>query len=143
VQWTGHVEATGQSLMSILTRATGRSREGSVAERCLFMACEFWAATKARNLASHLGANPLETLPTFGTIFAAIGAACVAGELDVAFADLAASPDAVHQMDCINALQNRLLTTDEPVDRLLARFAVELFGDAHARLRRGNPAPDS
>ena len=115
----------------------------SDAEHCLLQACEFWAATKSRTLAAHLGADASATLPTIGTIFARIGAPQVANDLDVAFVDLAELRGAEHRHYCINALQNRLLTTDEPVDRLLARFAVELLGNAHARLRRRRTAADS
>jgi hypothetical protein len=143
VSWPGHLEITSKSLLSIMERATGGAADISVAERCLFMACEFWAATKANTLALHLGASASDTLPTIGTIFAAIGAGGVASDLDAAFVDLAASPGAASRLQCINALQNRLLTTDEPVDKLLARFAVELLGNAHARLRRSGTAADS
>ncbi len=91
----------------------------------------------------HLGADASAMLPTIGTTFARIGAPGVAKDLDEAFVDLAESRGAAHQQNCINALQNRLLTTEEPVDRLLARFAVELLGNANARLRRRRTAADS
>ena len=141
--WNGPPDTTSQNLQSIRERAAVGVSGVSDAEHCLFQACEFWAATKSRTLAVHLGADAATTLPTMGTIFATIGAPGVANDLDVAFVDLAESRDAAHRQNCVNALQNRLLTTDEPVDRLLARFAVELLGNAHARLRRHRTAADS
>jgi len=136
--WPGHLEITSRSLLSILVRSTTDADPSriSIAERSLFMACEFWAATKGRTLVAHLGTNASEPLRIMGTIFAAIGAAGVARDLDAALVDLAATPGAMHRRRRIVTLQNRLLATDEPVDTLLARFAVELFGSTHARLRR-------
>ena len=143
ISWSGHPDTTSQSLQSLRERAAVGVSGVSDAEHCLFQACEFWAATKSRTLVAHLGADASATLPTIGTTFAEIGAPRVASELDVAFVDLAESQGAVHRQNCINALQNRLLTTEEPVDRLLARFAVELLGNAHARLRHRWTAADS
>ena len=143
IDWSGHLETTSQRLLSILERATTGASDISVAERCLFMACEFWAATKSRNLEVHLGAAATDTLPVIGSIFTAIGAPGVAGDVDVAFADLSASRGAAHRQRCIGVLQNRLLISEEPVDRLLARFAVEIAGNAHARLRRSRIATNS
>lgn len=134
--WPGHLEITSKSLLSILERAAGGASDFSIAERSLFMACEFWAATKSRTLAGHLGADALETLQTLGTIFATMGAVGVAGELDAAAVCLSARRGEMRRQHCISGLQDRLLVTAEPVDTLLARFAVELFGNVHARRRR-------
>lgn len=141
--WPGHLEITSKSLLSILEKAASGASDISIAERSLFMACEFWAATKARSLARHLGANAHETLQVMGTIFATVGAPAFASDLDAACTDLTARPGDVRRLKCINALQNRLLATDEPVDTLLARFAVELLGNSNARRRRAGIAAQS
>jgi hypothetical protein len=134
--WPGHLDITSRRLLSILERAAEGANDISIAERSLFMACEFWAATKGRTLALHLGASAPETLEIMSTIFTAIGAASVARDLDATTIDLAAATGDVPRERCLNALQNRLLATDDPVDRLLARYAVELFGSTLGGQRR-------
>ena len=143
IGWSGPLDTTSKSLQSIRERAAAEESGVSNTESCLFQACELWAAAKSRTLSAHLGVDAAATLPRIGTIFATIGAPGVARDLDMAFVDLAESEGAVHRQSCIDALQNRLLNTDEPVDSLLARFAVELLGNAHAKLRRSRIAADS
>ena len=141
--WPGHLEITSKSLLSILERSTNGAGDISIAERSLFMACEFWAAIKTRTLAQHLGANASGTLPIMGMIFSTLGATGVARDIDAARTDLATMAGDRHRQRCVNDLQNRLLLTEEPVDTLLARFAIELFGNSNARLRRNATAAKS
>lgn len=110
--------------MSILSRAALGASHFTVAERGLFVACEFWAAVKARTLSSHLGANALEQLQIAATTFKAIGAADFAYQLDCTLGELPYLGGDEQRRQCIAVLESCLLLTTDPVDELLARFAA-------------------
>ena len=82
VSWLGHLEITSNCLLSILERSAGGAADISIAERSLFMACEFWAAARSRTLVLHLGANVPETfcgnsetlIPLFSSALAGVAA---------------------------------------------------------------------
>jgi hypothetical protein len=118
------------SLPSILQRAARGGAEFSLAERALFMACEFWSAIAARRLAKHLGAGAIDTLRYMNIIYSAIGAHEVASAVIVAVGEFEAASSPQGRLKCLTGLQDRLLRTKEPVDHLIARLARNLgIGD--------------
>ena len=125
-RWKGHLPMASASLPSILERAARGGAQFSLAERALFMACEFWSAIAARRLATHLGAGAADTLRYMNIIYSAIGAPEVASAVIVAVGELEDASSAQGRLKCLTALQDRLLRTREPVDRLIARLAESL-----------------
>jgi hypothetical protein len=112
--------------LRLLSRAAQSGVQFSLAERSLFLACEFWTAVCTRGLAAHLGADAIDALRYIGMIYSAIGAHGVASAAFVAIGELqsAAHPQERHR--CLANLQERLLKTRDPVDELIARLAENL-----------------
>ena len=123
--WVGHQSTTRRALNSIFERALNGG-DFSVAERGLIMACEFWTAANGGILARHLGADATAHLYLVSAVFAAIGARDLAHAIDMACTDLAGLTDKSARRRYIMALESYVLTSDEPVDSLLARFAQRL-----------------
>ena len=129
-RWKGLLPMASASLPSILERAARGGAEFSLAERALFMACEFWSAIAARRLATHLGAGAVDTLRYMNIIYSALGAHEVASAVIVAVGEFEAASSPQGRAKCLTGLQERLLRTKEPVDHLIARLARNLgIGD--------------
>jgi hypothetical protein len=98
----------------------------SPAERALFMACEFWTAVSGRRLVAHLGGDPSEALRYMSIIYSGISAHGVASAMMMTLGELDTTSHPQARHDCVAALQERLLNTVDPVDRLIARLAENL-----------------
>lgn len=140
-RWKGHLPMASASLPSILERAARGGSQFSLAERALFMACEFWNAIAARRLATHLGGGAIDTLRYMNIIYSGIGAPQVASAVSAAVRELEGVSSAQGRLRCLTALQERLLRIKEPVDHLIARLADSL-GIGSNTSRDWNSAPD-
>jgi hypothetical protein len=125
-RWRGHLPIASAALLSILERAAKGGSQFSPAERALFTACEFWAAAEGRTLVRYLGASAADPLRFVSIVFAAIGASNVARTLFAAVGELRDAPTPLAQLKCLTGLQERLLKTRDPVDKLIAGFANNL-----------------
>jgi hypothetical protein len=125
-RWRGHLPEASVALEALLGRsATGRC-EFSPSERALFMACEFWVAVESRDMVRHLGDAPVERLRYQVVVFAAIGAQGVSRALVRGLCELAASRGPVACHRCLEVLEERLGSTQDPVDGLIAGLADRL-----------------
>jgi len=129
-RWQGYLPMARASLLSTFERAAHTGVQFSPAERALFLACEFWTAVSVRKLVVHLGADPIGALRYMTLLYSGIGALGVTSDMVVAVGELASSSHPQVQYNCLIALQERLLKTRDPVDRLIARFAGYLGLDS-------------
>jgi hypothetical protein len=118
-RWREHLPTASAELSPLLSQAAERGGEFPLAERAMFMACEFWAAVAGRTLPKYLGADGIGTLRYMTIVFLAMGAPLSARSIAraVACMNSASTPEAHHA--CQIALQSRLLAAKEPVDALL------------------------
>jgi hypothetical protein len=126
VRWQGYLPEASASLLSTFNRASRRGVQFSLAERALFMACEFWTAISERNLAAHLGADSIDALRYMSIIYSSIGAQAVVSAMGAAIVEIEGTAHQLTRNKCLAALQERLLKTQDPVDQLIARMAVKL-----------------
>ena len=133
--WHGHAPITSEVLLSILERAVAGANDLSRAERILYTACEFWAATAARTIVTHLGSEPADNLRDAVTAFSAIGAVRVASTLNTVVSDLSHDSTQQQARQRLSVLEDNLSNTTEPVDELIACFAQHLKESSGIRLR--------
>lgn len=124
--WRGHLPITSRMLLRILSKAAAGKNEFSRAERILYTACEFWAATAARSIAAHLGSEAIDNLENAIFAFSRIGAVHVENTLTAFLRDLANPPTKRRYLERLAALEEDLLKTKDPVDHLIALFAEDL-----------------
>ena len=120
--WNGHAPATSGVLLDLLTTAhTGRTLF-SIAQRALFTACEFWAATKNRTLLDHLGSDAESQLRAAEESFDLIGLKWAPRILERTRMQLEVdSPASLVRI--AEDLEDVLNALDEPVDSAIASFA--------------------
>lgn len=124
--WQGHRPITSAKLLPILERATAGDDDFSRAERILYTTCEFWAAVAARSILTQLGSEVADDLGYANVAFNAIGATHVANSLTSTLRALASARTTQRLLACLSALENELLSTQDPVDDLIATFALKL-----------------
>ena len=124
--WRGHLPITCQMLLRILNKAAAGKNEFSRAERILYTTCEFWAATAARSIVTHLGSGVVDNLENAIFAFSTIGAVHVENTLIAFLRDLANPPTKRRYLERLAALEEDLLKTKDPVDHLIAHFAEHL-----------------
>jgi len=133
--WRGHLPITSVVMLSILNRAAARQMEFSRVERVFYLACEFWAAVNARELAAHLDLDAADPLHDARLAFSAIGAERVVKVLRQA--DMHGGARAKRgRLQCIAATEDELLRISDSVDVLIAQFARRYLCD-----ELGLPAP--
>jgi hypothetical protein len=126
--WRGHFPITSVVMLSILNRVVAGPKEFSRVERVFYLACEFWAAVNARELAAHLDPDAADPLHDARLAFSAIGAARIVAVLR--HADVAAGTRAKGgRRQRIAALEERLLRTPDSVDVLIREFARRYLCD--------------
>ena len=125
-RWQGSLPLASASLVSTFEKAAKRGVQFSLAERALFLACEFWSAISARRVIEHLGAGAIDALRYLSIIYSAIGAHGVVRAMVVAIEELEGASLPQTRYQYLTSLQLRLLTTHDPVDELIARFAKNL-----------------
>jgi hypothetical protein len=125
-RWQGSLPLASASLVSTFEKAAKRGVQFSLAERALFLACEFWSAISARRVIEHLGAGSIDALRYLSIIYSAIGAHGVVRAMAVAIEELEGASLPQTRYQYLTSLQLRLLTTPDPVDELIARFAQNL-----------------
>jgi hypothetical protein len=81
---------------------------------------------RARKLIEHLGTDSIDALRHMSIVYLGIGAHAVANDMIIAIDELALSSHSQVQDSALAALQERLLKTADPVDRLIARLAENL-----------------
>lgn len=138
--WRGHFPITSEILLPILERAAAGENEFSRAERILYTACEFWAATAARSIVLHLGSEVVDNLQKASFAFSTIGALHVRDTLNAVLSDLANARTKRRYRECLAALEEDLLKTKDPVDQLIARFAEHLKESCAVRAAWCSPA---
>ena len=125
-QWQKHLPLASASLQSTFDNAGRVGVQFSLAERALFMACEFWTAVSARGLGVHPGMGSTDTLRYMSMIYSSMGADGVASAMMVAINELERAPRPQDRHQCLVTLQERLLKTRDPVDQMIARLAESL-----------------
>jgi hypothetical protein len=125
-RWQGSLPLASASLISIVEKAAKGGVQFSLAERALFLACEFWSAISARRVIEHLGAGSIDALRYMSIIYSAIGAHGAARAMVDAIGELEGASHPQSQHKSLASLQVSLLKTQEPVDELIARFAENL-----------------
>jgi hypothetical protein len=125
-RWQGSLPLASASLISIVEKAAKGGVQFSLAERALFLACEFWSAISARGVIEHLGAGSIDALRYMSIIYSAIGAHGAARAMVDAIGELEGASHPQSQHKSLASLQVSLLKTQEPVDELIARFAENL-----------------
>jgi hypothetical protein len=122
--WDGHYDVTARILDGLYERAVEDGAAYSNDERTLFGACEFWAAARHRLLSEHLReAAPLK-LRAAQLAFHRIGAARAAQAIHVARIEIMALAGLPALDLPLARLEATLAQIDEPVDDLIARFAL-------------------
>jgi hypothetical protein len=136
IAWSGHHRQTSSVLLALLTDAAAGRKEFTVSERTLIFACEFWAAVMNRTLAHHLGRNTSSRLRAAEQVFSAIGAQNVATVLRQGQLELQKlSPQAGFQQMAAG-MEACLARIDEPVDNLIALYAIDLSCERLPRRKR-------
>ncbi len=137
-----HVRVTVAALLAILDRVTTGGGDLTQEEHTLFTACEIWAAAGMRALPRLLGRQPADGLRSASTAFVAIGATQTADALRRA-AEVAEVSTPRQRFRQLQELGERLRSSIEPVDMLIARFASSLVPESLLRAQSGSiePAP--
>jgi hypothetical protein len=125
-RWQKHLPLASASLVSTFEQAGRVGVQFSLAERALFLACEFWTAVSARRLAAHPGMGSIDALRYMSMIYSSMGAHAVANALIVAIRELECASHPLDRHQCLATLQERLLKTRDPVDQMIARLAETL-----------------
>ena len=96
----------------------------SAPEETLLMVCEFWFAVTTGTLPEQLKTNAIVQLLRAQSAFARLGAIRIASTLRAGAAQIAREhlPVSVHQT--ATHIENVLSRTEDPVDDLIARFAM-------------------
>jgi len=134
-RWYGHLPLASMALSPVLNRVARTGTQFSAAERALFTACEFWVAVEGRTVAVYLGAEPAEPLRYLGIVFSALATPGVARALVRAVGEFNDATTPPQKLQCLNALQERLLRSTDLVDRAIAGLARELRLGPEAQLR--------
>jgi hypothetical protein len=124
--WSGHHRRTSSVLLTLLTDAAAGRKELTASERTLIFACEFWAAVMNRTLAEHLGRNISSRLRMAEQAFAAIGAQNLAAVLRQGQLELGQRHPHAALKQLLAGMQASLARIDEPVDNLIALYAIDL-----------------
>ena len=124
--WSGHLPMTQRQLLSIVERATPSVSNITVPERALFMACEFWAAVKGRELYAHWRSSAEANLRTLMTIFEAIGLFELADALAAMERESHGPLTRAQRRRRVTALEAKLRSLNVPVDEALCQFAQSI-----------------
>jgi hypothetical protein len=125
-RWQKHLPLASASLLSTFENAGRVGVQFSLAERALFMACEFWTAVSTRRLPAYPGMGSIDALRYMSMIYLSMGAHGVASAVNVAIGELECAARAQDRHQCLATLQERLLKTRDPVDHMIARLAETL-----------------
>jgi hypothetical protein len=68
-RWQGSLPLASASLVSTFEKAAKPGMQFSLAERALYLACEFWSAISARRVIEHLGAGSIDALRYMSIIY--------------------------------------------------------------------------
>ena len=125
-QWYEHQRITSQTLLPSLLRAAAGADDFSRSERIFYTTCEFWAAIAAKSILTHLGSQFDQQLRNGIVAFSSIGALQVVNSLNSALCDLAETQTKPRRVARISPLEVELRNTRDPVDKLIANFALTL-----------------
>ncbi len=125
-RWQGHLPVASVALSALLERAARGGVQFTAPERALFTACEFWAAVETRTLHAHLGPHAADSMRTLSFVYSAMGAHHVARTLVAGVAEMGEQTTPLGRHKCLEALQQRLARTQDPVDQLIADLAHSL-----------------
>jgi hypothetical protein len=124
--WSGHHRRTSSVLLTLLADAAAGRKQLTASERTLIFACEFWAAVMNQTLAQHLGRSIGSRLRAAEQAFSAIGAQNVATVLRQGQLDLEKRPPHAALQQLLAGMESSLARIDEPVDNLIALYAIDL-----------------
>jgi hypothetical protein len=125
-RWQGHLPVASLALSALLERAARGGGQFTEPERALFTACEFWAAVETHTLHAHLGPHAADSMRTLSFVYSAMGARHVARMLVTGVAELREQTTPLYRHKYLEALQQRLSRTQDPVDQLIADLAHDL-----------------
>jgi hypothetical protein len=124
--WSGHHRRTSSVLLALLADAAAGRKQLTAGERTLIFACEFWAAVMNQTLAEHLGRNIGSRVRAAEQAFSAIGAQNVATVLRRAQLELGRRHPHAALQQAVAGLEASLARIDEPVDNVIALYAIDL-----------------
>ena len=134
--WRGIYPITAFVRDALRRKATDeQSMALSEAEETLLTACEFWSAANTGSLIDLLRTEPVVELMRAQMAFTRIEAVRVASALRVAVTELTRVPIPEPIANVAARLEDRLAQTEDPVDGLIARYAIE-------RMDLRSPSPD-
>jgi len=123
--WRGHYPITSFVLEALSKR---QSSDGSVdfthAERVIFVACAFWAASARGSLLDYLGDEAIARLNTAKEAFSAIGAVRVASVLRLRIDDLMQSIAPPRLARIVTKIEDQLAHSEDDVDQLIAAYTA-------------------
>jgi hypothetical protein len=132
----GRFPITSFVLLALLKKAQADGATFSNAEQTLYSACDFSAAAAGRDLARHLGSQSTGRLRGGYAALSAIGAVRVASVLHVLRGEVPREPSPLWVRDRAARLEEQLLDTEDTVDQLVARYALEHLNDERYNSRR-------
>ena len=121
--WRGHFPVTCVAMMSLLDRAAAGEEKFSLAERVLFVACEFWSAVNAAELEAYFDLKAEDPTRDARAALRIVGAVKLADMLDGGVLGPAGGRASFTRRRRLLELETSFRGIAEPVDLLLARFA--------------------
>lgn len=124
--WRGIYPITAFVRDALRKTAESRPPGGmSLPEQTLLTACDFWYVVNSGRLPEQLKTDPIVQLMSAQEAFARLGAARIASTLRAAVAQLAREHSPVPVQKIAAHIEEALSRTEDPVDDLIAKFAVE------------------
>lgn len=124
--WPGHEAITSAALMRLLERAARGDSHFSHHERVFCTACEFWSAVATHSLNAYLRREPVLCLSAAHMAFERVGAVRIAAILQHAVSHYSLCAPSLAARQQWQPLTQTLLTADDPVNQLIAQFALSL-----------------
>ena len=124
--WRGFYPITA-FVRDALRKASGSGLPVSLSqdEQTLLTVCEFWRAVNSGTLVEELAIDAINQLMCAQEAFAGLGAIRIASTLRVAVAQLARAHSPERFQSIVAHTEEELSRTEDSVDALIARFALE------------------
>ena len=119
-RWGASLPAACAALIPLLEQSAEKGEEFPLAERALFMACDFWAAVVSGTLPTYLARDAAGKLRYMAIVYSGIGAPKLARMLAGGAAELHDAVSLECRAACLIRLQIRLVEAQGSVDQLIA-----------------------
>lgn len=113
------------------TAGAGLPDSLSPPEQTLLTVCEFWYAVTSGALPEHLKTDAIVQLMRAQEAFTGLGAIRIASTLRAAVAQITRKHSPVPIHTTAAHIEEALSRTEDPVDELIARFAIEKMGSSN------------